>query len=259
MKIIGRYKGALDEIAIWECERTGDRLYREGEIFQSQSSATGESRLPYVKMMEGFLNDAKSVLVLGCGGGNLATMLTRSGKDVIVVDCNPISFDLAREFFGMPKGIPCVIDDFQRYLTAERRHFDGIAVDVGGPGFCYEEQFSPATCRSIVNRLNSDGRVILNMLAGSDCDAAPDKIGRDLSADRLSVWIFDQPSLSNRNVLIAGLSKTRRTANKQQISSLRRTDGERWTLRRPRHPSHADRPITINIHGATNRPRHREN
>lgn len=259
MRVIGRYKGILGEIAIWESEKTGDRLYREGEIFQSQSSATGESRLPYVKMMEGFLDDTKSVLVLGCGGGNLATMLARSGKDVIVVDYNPISFDLAREFFGMPKEIPCIIEDFQQYLTVETRCFDGIAIDVGGPGFCYEEQFDPATCRSIANRLNSGGRMIMNMLVGSDYDAAPDKIGRDLSADRLSAWIFDQPGLSNRNVLIAGLPKMRRAANKRQVSALRRTDGERWTLRRPRRPSHIDRPITVNIHCATNRPHPREN
>jgi spermidine synthase len=259
VRVIGRYKGMLGEIAIWESEKTGDRLYREGEIFQSQSSATGESRLPYVKMMEAFMGEARSVLVLGCGGGNLATMLARSGKSVIVVDYNPISFDLAREFFGMPKDIPCIIEDFQEYLTAETRRFDGIAIDVGGPGFCYEEQFDPATCRSIANRLNSGGRMIMNMLVGSDHDAAPDKIGSDLSADRLSAWIFDQPGLSNRNVLIAGLPKMRRTANKHQVSALRRTDGERWTLRRPRRPSHIDRPITIDIHCATNRPHHREN
>jgi hypothetical protein len=62
LKILGKYKGKLGEIAIWESERTGDCLYREGEIFQSQSSASGESRLPYVKMMEAFLGDAKNVL-----------------------------------------------------------------------------------------------------------------------------------------------------------------------------------------------------
>ena len=82
MKILGRYKGKLGDIAIWESEKTRDRFYLEGEIFQSQSSAAGESRLPYVKMMEAFLGDAKNVLLLGCGGGNLATMLTRSGKNV---------------------------------------------------------------------------------------------------------------------------------------------------------------------------------
>ena len=61
LKVIGKYKGKLGEIAIWESERTGDRLYREGDIFQSQSSASGESRFPYVKMMEAFLGDANSV------------------------------------------------------------------------------------------------------------------------------------------------------------------------------------------------------
>jgi protein PhnA len=43
LKILGKYKGKLGEIAIRESERTGDRLYREGEIFQSQSSASRES------------------------------------------------------------------------------------------------------------------------------------------------------------------------------------------------------------------------
>ena len=155
MKILGRYKGKLGDIAIWESEKTRDRFYLEGEIFQSQSSAAGESRLPYVKMMEAFLGDAKNVLLLGCGGGNLATMLARSGKSVTVVDHNPVSFDLAKRFFGMPKEISCIVEDFKEYLAAETRSFDGIAIDVGGPGFCYEEQFDPATCHSITARLKS--------------------------------------------------------------------------------------------------------
>ena len=137
LKILGKYKGKLGEIAIWESERTGDRFYREGEIFQSQSSASGESRLPYVKIMEAFLGDAKSVLLLGCGGGNLATMLSRPDNSVTVVDHNPVSFDLAKRFFGMPKEISCIVEDFKEYLAAETRIFDAIAIDVGGPGFCY--------------------------------------------------------------------------------------------------------------------------
>ena len=201
MKILGRYKGKLGDIAIWESERTGDRLYREGEFFQSQSSAAGESRLPYVKMMEAFLGDAKNVLLLGCGGGNLATMLARSGKSVTVVDHNPVSFDLAKRFFGMPKKISCIVEDFKEYLAAETRSFDGIAIDVGGPGFCYEEHFDPATCHSITARLAPGGRAILNMLVATDFDAAPDLIASDLSEGHMSSWIFDQPGVLNRNVL----------------------------------------------------------
>jgi hypothetical protein len=46
-KILGKYKGKLGAIAIRESERAGDRLYRKGEIFQSQSSASGESPFPF--------------------------------------------------------------------------------------------------------------------------------------------------------------------------------------------------------------------
>ena len=196
MKILGQYKGKLGDIAIWESEQTGDRFYREGEIFQSQSSAAGESRLPYVKMMEAFLSDAEQILLLGCGGGNLATMLARSGKSVTVVDHNPVSFDLAKRFFGMPKEISCFVADFKEYLAAETRSFDGIAIDVGGPGFCYRGTVDPTTCHSITARLNPGGRAILNMLVATDFDAAPDLIGSDLSEGHMSSWIFDQPGLS---------------------------------------------------------------
>src|SRR5260370_23343633 len=142
--LLGNTEGSPGKTGVGEREGAGGRLYREGEILQSQSSASGESRFPYVKMMEAFLSDANTVLLLGCGGGNLATMLARRGKSVTVVDHNPVSFDLAKRFFGLPKEVPCIVEDFKEYFLAETRTFDGIAIDVGGPRFCFEEQFDPA-------------------------------------------------------------------------------------------------------------------
>ncbi|UGY16246.1 methyltransferase domain-containing protein [Bradyrhizobium septentrionale] len=247
MKILGRYMGKLGEIEILESERTGDRLYREGELFQSESSASGESRLPYVKMMEAFLSNAKGVLLLGCGGGNLATMLARQGKSVTIVDHDPVSFDLARRFFGLPGYIPCVCADFKEYLLAETRSFDGIAVDVGGPGFCFEEQFNPATCHSITALLKPSGRAILNMLVATDFDVAPDLIGGDLSEGHMTSWIFDQPGCLNRNVLIACPPRRRQAANRRYMATLSRTVGGSLALRRPRRPSCDSRPVVVGI------------
>src|SRR5260370_10313772 len=247
LKILGRYNGKLGKIAIWESKQTGSRLYREGELFQSQSSASGESRLPYVKMMEAFLSDTKSVLLLGCGGGNLATMLARQGKSVTLVDHNPVSFDLAKRFFGLPKEIPCIVEDFKEYLLAETRIFDGIAIDVGGPGFCFEEQFDPATCHSITARLKPSGRAILNMLVATDFDAAPDMIGSDLSEGHMTSWIFDHPVSLNRNGLIACLPRLRRAANSHYMPNLSKPVACRWALRRPRRPSHDSRPVVVDI------------
>lgn len=244
LKIIGKYKGKLGEIAIWESEQTGDRYYREGEVFQSQSSASGESRFPYIKLMEAFLRDTSSVLLLGCGGGNLATMLARQGKNVTVVDHNPVSFDLAKRFFGLPKQIPCIVADFREYLLAETRIFDGIAIDVGGPGFCFEEQFDPTTCHSITARLKPSGRAILNMLVATDFDAAPDMISSDLSAGRMTSWIFDHPGRLNRNVVIACLPRPRRV-NRHYMAKFSRSVGCDWALRRPRQPSDKNRPVVV--------------
>jgi len=247
LKILGKFKGKLGEIAIWESEETGDRYYCEGEIFQSQSSTSGESRFPYVKVMEAFLRDAKNVLLLGCGGGNLATMLARKGKSVTVVDHSAVSFDLAKRFFGLPKGIPCIVADFREYLLAEERIFDGIAIDVGGPGFCFEEQFDPTTCHSITARLKPDGRVILNMLVATDFDAVPDLISGDLSDSHVASWIFDHPGHLNRNVLIACLPRLRGRANRRYIAKLSKTVGCGWALRRPRRPSHKTKSVTVEI------------
>ena len=247
MKIIGKYKGRLGEIAIWESKQTGDRFYREGEIFQSQSSTSGESRFPYVKMMEAFLSDANSVLLLGCGGGNLATMLARQGKSVTVVDHNPVSFDLAKRFFGLPKEIPCFVADFKEYLLAETRSFDAIAIDLDGPGFCFEEQFDPATCHSITARLKPDGRAILNMLVATDFDAAPDMISSDLSEGHMTSWIVDHPGRLNRNVLIACLPRLRRAANTRYVAKFSKSVGRGWTLRRPRRPSRDSKPVVVDI------------
>ena len=247
LKILGKYKGKLGEIAIWESEQTGDRYYREGEVFQSQSSASGESRFPYVKMMEAFLSDANSVLLLGCGGGNLATMLARQGKSVTVVDHNPVSFDLAKRFFGLPKEVPCFVADFKEYLLAETRSFDAIAIDLGGPGFCFEEQFDPAACHSITARLKPSGRAILNMLVATDFDAAPDMIGSDLSEGHMTSWIFDHPGRLNRNVLIACLPRLRRAANRHYMAKFSKAVGCGWALRRPRRPSCDSKPVVVDI------------
>jgi hypothetical protein len=147
----------------------------------------------------------------------------------------------------MPKEVSCFAADFREYLAGETRSFDGIAIDVGGPGFCYEETFDPTTCHSITARLSRGGRAILNMLVATDFDAAPDLMGSDLSEGHMDSWIFDQPGLLNRNVLLACLPKARRAANKRYMAELSATTDQIWTLRRPRRPSHHSQPVVVEI------------
>jgi spermidine synthase len=233
MKVIGRFKGKLGEIYIWENERDGSRMYLEGEIFQSHSTPAGQSHFKYIQVMDHFLAPQSDVLVLGCGGGNLATMLARAGKAVVVVDHNPTSFDIARTFFGMPDHIPSEVRDFRDYLASCSRCFAGIAIDVGGPGFCFEEQFDAVTCGHLKRVLSRGGRMIMNMMVANDLDGSADKIARLLSGKGFTNWIFDQPGFKNRNALIVSLSQSRKEVSRHRVSALCDADAS-WTLRRAR-------------------------
>src|SRR5947208_17151056 len=92
VKLLGRYQGRNGQIEIVECSADGTRIYFEEGVRQSQATPDGESVFSYVRLMDELLHRATNILVLGCGGGNLATRLARVGKDLTIVDNNTISF-----------------------------------------------------------------------------------------------------------------------------------------------------------------------
>jgi len=65
------------KIEIVECSWDRTRIYFEQGVRQSQATADGESVFTYLKLMDELLQRSANILVLGCGGGNLATRLAR--------------------------------------------------------------------------------------------------------------------------------------------------------------------------------------
>jgi 2-polyprenyl-3-methyl-5-hydroxy-6-metoxy-1,4-benzoquinol methylase len=106
VRLLGRYQGRNGQIEIVECSWDGTRVYFEEGVRQSQATPDGESVFTYVKIMDEFLSRSEHILVLGCGGGNLATRLWRLGKKLTIVDMNPISFVLAHRYFDLPDNLP---------------------------------------------------------------------------------------------------------------------------------------------------------
>ena len=89
MRLLGRYQGRNGAIEIVECSADGTRIYFEEGVRQSQATPDGESVFSYVRLMDELLHRATNILVLGCGGGNLATRLARLGKDLTIVPRPP--------------------------------------------------------------------------------------------------------------------------------------------------------------------------
>jgi spermidine synthase len=72
---------------------------------------------------------ASDVLMIGCGGGSLATMLDRAGVHVTIVDINPSAFRIAHKYFGLPREVDCHVADGRNFLRADRHRYDAIVLD----------------------------------------------------------------------------------------------------------------------------------
>jgi spermidine synthase len=233
VRLLGRYQGRNGEIEIVECRQSGTRIYFEQGVRQSQATPDGESVFTYVKLMDELLACSANILVLGCGGGNLATRLTHLGKNLTIVDNNPISFVIAQKFFALPDDLLCIVSDFRKFIFQDDALYDGIAIDLGGPGFQFNDEFDAETCEAIRARLAPDGRIVMNVTVPNDIDPTPDRIAARLAGDNLRVWIADEQGIEERNAIIACLPERQLNARSALLEVMANTP-ERWSIRRGR-------------------------
>ncbi len=233
MRLLARYQGRNGEIEIVECSWDGTRIYFEEGVRQSQATADGESVFTYVKLMDELLSRSTNILVLGCGGGNLATRLVRLGKRLTIVDNNPISFVIAQEYFALPDDITCMVSDFRNFIYQDDALYDAIAIDVGGPGFQFNDAFDSDTCDAIRAHLTPGGRIVMNVMVANDIDPTPDRIAARLAGDSLRVWIIDEQGIEDRNAIIACLPE-RLLNPRSALDDVMRHTSERWSIRRGR-------------------------
>jgi spermidine synthase len=228
MHILARFAGPSGEIAVIEDRTTGARHYREGGVSQSCVLPGGEAGVEYVRLMAALLADGASVLLLGCGGGALATMLHRRASSVTVVEVNPISFQLARTFFWMPNGIECVTADMRAFVRRDTRTFDAIGIDVGGPDFSYERVLEPATVARVRRALRDGGRIAINISCEAPDDPVPARIADRFKAEGLDVWVFMENAASSGEVNAVILA----SAHRETAAGLAGMLEKNWSLAR---------------------------
>jgi len=233
VRLLGRYQGRNGEIEIVECPQSGTRIYFEQGVRQSQATPDGESVFTYVKLMDELLSRAANILVLGCGGGNLATRLTHLGKNLTIVDNNPISFVIAQKFFALPDDLACIVSDFRKFVFRDDAFYDGIAIDIGGPGFRFSDEFDAETCEAIRARLAPGGRIVMNVTVPNDIDPTTDRIAARLAGGNLRVWIVDEQGIEDRNAIIACLPERQLNA-RSALEEVMASTSERWSIRRGR-------------------------
>jgi len=92
-------------ITVPKKKQTGVITYEQGGCCQSEADSSGTSLAPYIHALFGFVlqSQARNIVLIGCGGGTLATMLERAGLSTTIIDVNPASFALAKRHFLLPE------------------------------------------------------------------------------------------------------------------------------------------------------------
>jgi spermidine synthase len=189
-------------------DTTGKVSYWQGEYHQSAADRNGVSTADYIHAMYFFLMQARArdVLMIGCGGGTLATMLARSQVKVTVVDLHRFSFDIARKYFHLPEAVTCHVADGIQYLKTSRHCHDAIVLDAFGEGGMPAAFMQPAFFKLARARLKPRNALFLmNVIVDDDDDRAPDNLVRALRAQWRKARLLDTDGWVDRNaVIVAG-------------------------------------------------------
>ena len=205
--ILKKYHTDYGIIHVTHSKSDGTITYFQNGCFHSQADKKGTSLCAYVHVIQEIVRQqhAKHVLVIGCAGGTLATMLRRLHCRVTAVDINPMAFAIARRHFQLPDDVRCVRRDGITYLRTTKRTYDIVVVDVFGSNNNVPRPFTTELFFQRVKKvLSPQGVVIMNVMTSHDEDSRADTIAHNARSAHIDVTLFDWPGQKDRNTLIVG-------------------------------------------------------
>ena len=178
--------------------------YCEGELLHSVADRAGISQAPYIHALYGAARQARArrVLMIGCGGGTLATMLSRAGVAVTLVDIDAKSFRIARSHFQLPDSVDCQVGDGAAFLRRTKARYDAIILDAYAAGQVPRHLVTARFFALAKSRLARGGLLAMNVMVRDDDDRAPDRIAYRLKQIFAHVRLLDEEGEPDRNALV---------------------------------------------------------
>lgn len=205
MIAVAKFEGDFGRIEVMKSRKTGAYVYLQGKCYQSETDQNGISLLPYVHAIYGLLADAgaRDVLMIGCGGGSLGTMLSSTGVHVTIVDINRMSFQIAREYFSLPETIECHVADGAEFLAATRHHYDAIVMDAYAGTNIPSHLRTHRFFRLVRSHLDpSKGCFFANIIVQHDLDRTPDGYAASAAGVWDDVRLLDKRGALGRNAVV---------------------------------------------------------
>lgn len=204
MRQIEEIETDFGTISIFRSRATGALIYELGGCSQSSADRNGTSLASYIHAIFGLLSQlkARSILLIGGGGGTLATMLARAGCEVTCVDVNPVSFVLARQHFALPKSVVCHVADGKAFLRSNKTMYDAVVLDAFHGDRIPAHLQSPRFFGLVREHLKDSGAVLANVHVKHDFDDYADRIAKGMNAQWREVRILDAQGIYGRNAII---------------------------------------------------------
>lgn len=236
MALLKQFKTDFGVIRITRSKRDGSTSYYQNGCFHSQANKYGVSVCVYVHVIQDIIRQARArrVLVIGCAGGTLATMLRRQHCKVTAVDINPLAFVIARDYFCLPHDVRCVLRDGIAYLRTTRRTYDAVVVDVFGSDNTVPPIFTNAAFFEKVARvLSPSGVMIMNVITAHDGDHRADIIAHQARRSGMMIAMVDWPGELYRNTLLIGGAQQKWRVPSGREANWIKPDLEGVVIRRP--------------------------
>lgn len=156
-----------DGFALEQDNATGRVTLLADDLRQSMADRRGVSMAAYIHAIFGLLRQAgaRRVLMIGCGGGTLASMLRLSDVEVTVVDIDASSFAIARDYFHMPDDVACHVADGYALLKRRTAHYDAIVLDAYDGDKVPAQFLKPAFYALAKKRLTRGGIFLANIVS----------------------------------------------------------------------------------------------
>jgi predicted O-methyltransferase YrrM len=179
---------------------------------QSTADCNGISLDAHIHALYGLTlqRRGKSVLMIGCGGGTLGTMLARAGRQVSIVEIDPVSFTLAKRYFGLPRNVACYVGDGLAFMQETRRRYDVLIIDAFRGESIPDHLKDVAFFEAAGCILRKDGIALVNVCLDRKSDPAADRIAAGFKKQGLPVRVLDSPGGERNAIVLAGrVSKLR--------------------------------------------------
>src|SRR5262252_2477313 len=192
------------EISIVQSRVAGSHVYWQEGWAQSEADRNGVSLAAYVHAIFGLLaqTSAHATLMIGCGGGTLGTMLTDAGRSVSVVDINPQSIALARQYFSLPEHVACYVEEGASFLKRNQAVFDAVIIDAFIEAEVPRHLCSVEFFRLVRERLAPEGCVFMTVYLQHGSDLSADVVAGCMAHAGFQVRVLASPGPFERNAIV---------------------------------------------------------